>query len=138
MIRGGRARHVRALGLIFAATTLVVSTGVPDALVYVDNVPQPARTDQSGTATLSLEAKGHEVRVERTQYNRPPAQRVTNLHGQVRSWPPNRSEAHIEGVLGPTRRPHQMRFGEPVGADERPDPEFLADLSDDFGRGKDN
>ncbi|SPE34759.1 hypothetical protein SBA6_40044 [Candidatus Sulfopaludibacter sp. SbA6] len=56
--------------------TLVVRTEVPGTLIYVDDVPQPSRTDQSGSATLSLEAKAHEVRVERNQYERPAAKQV--------------------------------------------------------------
>lgn len=56
--------------------TLVVQAGLPDALVYIDDVPQPGRTDQSGAVTLSLEAKAHEVRVERNQYERPAAKQV--------------------------------------------------------------
>jgi hypothetical protein len=57
--------------------TLVIRTGVPDALIYIDNVPQPTRTDQSGAVTLSLEAKAHQVRVERNQYQQLPARRVS-------------------------------------------------------------
>ena len=50
--------------------TLVVRAGVPDALVYIDGTPQSSRTDQSGSATFQLEAKAHEVRVERNDYEK--------------------------------------------------------------------
>ena len=56
--------------------TLIVRTGVPDALIYVDNVPQPTRTDQSGEVTLSMVAKAHQVRVERNQYQQVPARQI--------------------------------------------------------------
>ncbi len=60
-----------------ATGTLVVQTGVPDALIYIDNVPQPNRTDQAGKAELTLEAKAHDVRVERNGYAAAAAKRVT-------------------------------------------------------------
>ncbi len=65
--------------------TLVVQAGVPDVAVYVDNIRQRTRTNQSGSATLSLEARDHEVRVERDGYEKPPAQRATIPAGGQRT-----------------------------------------------------
>jgi serine/threonine protein kinase len=70
-----------AAGKLDTTGTLVVRTGVPGVLVSIDHVPQYNRTDQSGTVTLRLEAKAHEVQVERNQYEKPPAQQVTITAG---------------------------------------------------------
>ena len=58
-----------------ASGTLVVQARVPDALVYVDNVPR-GRTGKDGSLSLPLDATMHEVHVERTGYERPAAQRI--------------------------------------------------------------
>ena len=55
--------------------TLIVTAGVPDALVYVDGTAR-TRTDQSGSASLPLEAKTYEVRVERNGYEKAAARQV--------------------------------------------------------------
>jgi hypothetical protein len=49
------------------AGKLIVRTGLPDVLVVVDNLPR-GRTDLSGTFSLPVEAKTHNVRVERIGY----------------------------------------------------------------------
>ena len=59
-----------------ATGTLVVNVGVPDVLVSVDGVMRN-RTDASGTLSLPLEAKTHEVSVERSGYSKAPAQTVS-------------------------------------------------------------
>jgi hypothetical protein len=53
-----------------ATGTLVVKTGVPDALVSVDSVPR-GRTDGQGVFSVQLEAKSHQVRVEKPGYQTP-------------------------------------------------------------------
>jgi len=60
--------------------TLVVRAGVPEALVYVDGKARN-RTDQSGSLSIPLEAKTHEVRVERNGYDSPGPQKVTIVAG---------------------------------------------------------
>ena len=49
------------------AGTLIVRTGLQDVLVVVDNLPR-GRTDASGTFSLPVEAKTHNVRVEKVGY----------------------------------------------------------------------
>lgn len=55
--------------------TLLVQTALPDVLVYVDKSPR-GRTGPSGSFTLTLEARAHEVRVERNGYQPPAAKQV--------------------------------------------------------------
>jgi serine/threonine-protein kinase len=63
-------------GATSAATgTLVVRTGVPDALVSVDSVPG-GRTDGLGVFSVQLEARGHQVRVEKPGFQTPAEQQV--------------------------------------------------------------
>lgn len=58
------------------AGTLTVHTHVPDALVFVDNVPR-GRTDATGTLSLQLEPAAHMLRVEKVGYDPTRDQRVT-------------------------------------------------------------
>jgi hypothetical protein len=67
-----------------ATGTLLVRAGVPDALVYIDGAAR-SRTDHSGLLTLSLEAKSHEVRVERNGYETPAPRKVTISEGSQQS-----------------------------------------------------
>lgn len=67
-----------------ASGTLLVQTGVSDALVYVDGKPR-SRTDRSGSLTLPLDARSHEVRVERNGYESPVPQKVTIADGSKQS-----------------------------------------------------
>jgi serine/threonine-protein kinase len=60
--------------------TLVVQTGVAGALVYVDGVAS-SRTDASGSVALPLEAKTHEVGVERDRYEKAAPLQVSILAG---------------------------------------------------------
>jgi hypothetical protein len=60
--------------------TLVVRTTPPDVRIYVDGSPR-SRTDQSGSVTLTLEARTHEVRVERNGYETPAPKQVNITAG---------------------------------------------------------
>jgi hypothetical protein len=60
---------------------LDVETSVAGAVVYIDKVPQPNRTDQSGSLSLSLEPRLHEVQVQKNGYDQPPVQRVAIAPG---------------------------------------------------------
>jgi eukaryotic-like serine/threonine-protein kinase len=57
-----------------ATGKLIVNAGVPDALVFVDSVPL-GRTDGQGVFSAQLEAKGHQVQVEKPGY-KPQEQQV--------------------------------------------------------------
>jgi hypothetical protein len=114
--------------------TLVIRTGVADALVFVDNVPQRDRTNQSGSVTLSLEAKPHEIRVERTGYEKTAARRVVihageqqtlafamhpeNARLELTAVDPN-VEVFVDGKsLGRTDASRNFRFPGPVAPGE--------------------
>jgi hypothetical protein len=58
-----------------ATGTLVVQTGVPDALVFIDNRGR-GRSSQAGLLQLPIEAKLHTVRVEKAGYQAAVEQRV--------------------------------------------------------------
>src|ERR1700722_18898851 len=58
-----------------AIGSLVVQSGVPDALVFVDNTAR-GRTDALGRLTLLLETRTHQVRIEKPGYQTPPEQLV--------------------------------------------------------------
>jgi hypothetical protein len=64
--------------------TLLVETGIADALVFVDNVPR-GRTDSAGTLSLPLEPKAYRVRVERSGYQTPAEQRIRVTERQALS-----------------------------------------------------
>ena len=57
------------------AGTLTVRTRVPDALVFVDDVPR-GRTDATGALSLQLEPATHTLRVEKVGYDTARDQRV--------------------------------------------------------------
>jgi hypothetical protein len=80
--------------------TLVVQTTPPDVLVYVDGSPR-SRTDH-GSATLTLEAKTHDVRVERNGYDAPPAKKVKIAAGAGQtvafSLTPQKAELELDGA----------------------------------------
>jgi serine/threonine protein kinase len=64
--------------------TLLIHTGVPGALVYIDGVAR-SRTDQAGALTLSLPARTHDVRVEKTGYAKTVARNVVIATGHQQS-----------------------------------------------------
>lgn len=108
--------------------TVVVKTE-PGALVYVDGAPR-ARTDASGSVSLPLEAKAHEVRVERNGYDKPAARQVSIAPGSQQTLvipmarqtarlqfdgAPSGVEVRIGGaVLGRTDGSTLYRFALPV------------------------
>ena len=55
--------------------TLVVQTGIPDALVFMDNAPL-GRTDSTGKFASTVEAAAHSIRVEKAGYDKPPEQQM--------------------------------------------------------------
>jgi serine/threonine-protein kinase len=85
-----------------ATGTLVVQSGLPDALVSVDSVLR-GRTDGHGVFSMQLEAKSHQVRVEKPGYQTPAEQQVDIASAASRrltfSLDPLRSEAKSEPRL---------------------------------------
>ena len=84
-----------------ATGTLVVQTTPPDVRVYVDGF-QRSRTDQSGSVTLTLEARTHEVRVERNGYETPAAKQVKITAGATLpvafSLTPQNAQLELDGA----------------------------------------
>ncbi|HJT86555.1 MAG TPA: protein kinase [Bryobacteraceae bacterium] len=117
-----------------AAGSLVVRTGVPDALVYVDGTPL-TRTDRSGSATLALDAKVHQVRVERNGYLPSASKQVAVAAGGQKTvtfvlalqsaglevaGAPAGVEVRVDGkLLGRTDGSPIYRFPAPVAPGER-------------------
>ena len=64
--------------------TIVVSTGVPKALVTIDGVPR-GRTDQQGSLAVALEAAVHDVQVKKAGYDTPPARQIRVVQGSSES-----------------------------------------------------
>jgi hypothetical protein len=63
--------------------TLVVHSGHPDALVSIDQVPS-GRTDAQGVFRVQLEAKSHQIQLEKNGYRTPPEQQVDVARGASR------------------------------------------------------
>ncbi len=68
---------------VSAMGTLEVQAGLPNALVYVDNLAR-GRTDNQGSFSAPLEAKSHQIRVEKTGYQTPREQQVDIAKGASR------------------------------------------------------
>jgi hypothetical protein len=65
-----------------ATGTLVVKTGIADARIIVDGTPR-GRSDPSGTFTLPLEVKTHDVTVEKLGYVAAPRQQTVRISGSA-------------------------------------------------------
>ena len=65
-----------------ATGTLVVKTGIADARIIVDGTPR-GRSDPSGTFTLPLEVKTHDVTVEKLGYVATPRQQTVRISGSA-------------------------------------------------------
>jgi len=66
-----------------AMGTLVVQCGLPDALVSVDHIAR-GRTDGQGVLSLELEARSHQIQVEKNGYLKPREQQVDIASGSSR------------------------------------------------------
>ena len=84
-----------------AIGTLVVETGTPNALVFVDNVPR-GRTDARGKLPLRLEAAAHEVRVQKPGFQEPREQRIIVAEGTTKtlalSMPAQKATLELRGA----------------------------------------
>ncbi len=77
--------------------TLVVRAGIPGAMVIVDNTPR-GRTNNRGDFTLPVEARNHEVRLEKSGYEPPAPQQVKIVEGksQIATFKPTVLNAKLE------------------------------------------
>ena len=69
------ARPPETPGPAVKTGALIVQAGMPDVLVYIDGTPRN-RTGRNGSVRLDLEAKAHEIRVERNGYDTPASKKV--------------------------------------------------------------
>jgi hypothetical protein len=81
--------------------TMTVQAGMPNVLIFVDDAPR-GRTDSTGVFSLPLEAKVHDVRVEKSGYETPKAQRVRIAEGRsqpvVFSLAPQSARLELRGA----------------------------------------
>lgn len=61
-----------------ATGTLLVETGIADALVFIDDVPRQ-RTDKKGTLRLDLDPNRYRIRVQKSDYQASPDQQLTKI-----------------------------------------------------------
>jgi serine/threonine-protein kinase len=123
------------LGTTVAATgTLVVQSALPDALVFVDHTPR-GRTDERGVFSMQLEARSHQILVEKNGYRTPRGQQVDIVSGASRqltfSLGPLRSEAQPEPRLKAKSEAEQSRQAaedKTKNADKLQHDQLLADL----------
>jgi rubrerythrin len=123
------------LGTTAAATgTLVVQSGVPDALVFVDHTPR-GRTDGRGVFSMQLEVRSHQILVEKNGYRTPRGQQVDIVSGASRqltfSLDLLRSEATPEPRLKAKSEAEQSRQAvedKTKNADKLQHDQLLADL----------
>jgi len=112
--------------------TLVVQSGQPDALVSIDRVPS-GRTDAQGVFRVQLEAKNHQIQLEKNGYRTPPEQQVDIAKGASRELTfvldPLRSESKSESKAKAKLEDQQSRQAEDKKNAAKAEPDqMLADL----------
>jgi hypothetical protein len=112
--------------------TLVVQSGQPDALVSIDRVPS-GRTDGQGVFRVQLEAKSHQIQLEKNGYRTPPEQQVDIAKGASRELTfvldPLRSESKSESKAKAKLEDQQSRQAEDKKNAAKAEPyQMLADL----------